>query len=626
MSAHAPDGSWKWLDANVGLGQNLMWFTPEDRLDSHIPEDVNGGRVIVGDVRLDNRPELIGTLGISDAAGRELSDLALILRAYDKWGTDCASHMIGAFAFALYDQPRQNLLIARSPMGDNSLFHYETPNFFAFASAPKGLFALPGVPREINLESIADYLAWVPKEPGSSFFSGIRRLQPGHLMIVGRDALTSHAHRQLEVPPERRYPRDSDYVEEFNQLFRRVVADHSRCSSDVGVLMSGGLDSASIAATAAPILAAVGKRLNTFTSVPPPGFSEPMPKGWYADETPFVMAVADMYDNFDPHFINEPGSFYLDELNGIFAAVESPWRGMSNAGWLNAICRDARRRDVRVLLTGMPGNLTISWDGRRLLPNLLRQGRWCAAFREARSVSARRFAGSAARLLAAQGLLPLLPPSIWVLITQLQSGKLPLSEKSLPPAMGPILPEFAVTHRVLERARQKNFDFRFPGDPAARARHLLHTADQKADGQRLPKERFGIEYRDAPRDIRIVEFCLSLPEDQCMRNGVRRSLIRRAMASRLPDIILQNEMRGVQAPDWLNVLIASRARVLDELDRIQRSALARSAVDLPRLRRVAEQIPKAGKISSATVSSFRDFLERGIGVGSFLAWFESPGK
>lgn len=624
LAAHGPDAKQKWLYANVGLGQNLMWFTPEDRLDTQLPEDVNAGRVIVGDVRIDNRHELSGSLGISDAAARELSDLALILHAYDKWGAECAGRLIGAFVFALYDRFRQHLMIARSPMGERSLFCYETPDIFAFATAPKGLFALPGVPHEINLETIADFLAWVPREAGSSFFSRIRQLQPGHLMIVGPGTVRSHAFRQLEVPRERRYPRDADYVEEFNLLFHRVVSDHSRCSSQVGIMLSGGLDSASVAATAAPILAAAGKRLNTFTSVPPPGFSAQTPKGWYADETPLVMAVAGMYDNLDPHFLHTAGRFYLDHLNEIFAAVEAPLPGLSNWVWLNAICHDARRSDVRVLLNGMSGNLTISWDGQQLLPNLLRQGKWRAAVREARSLSVvRGSSGSTARLLAGQGLLPLLPRPFWYLISQLRSGRFPrLSPRPVLQNGFPILPEFEVAQRVSERAREKDFHLRYDRDPASRARLLIQMADQKADRQREPRERFGIEYRDPSADLRIVEFCLSVPEDQFLRSGVPRSLIRRAMADRLPAVILQNQTRGLQAADWLNSLVAARARVVDELARIARSTLARNIVDIPRLRRMVEQIPDPQKNSPETTSTFRDFLERGIGTGSFLAWFE----
>lgn len=170
LSAHGPDGNYVWTRGNVGLGQRLMRLTPEDCLDRQLAVDATGQHVLVADARIDNRPELREELGILPAEARELSDSQFILRAYDKWGDDCARHLIGAFAFALCDQRERRVLIARSPMGERSLFYYETPRLFAFASAPKGLFALPFVPREINRQSMADFMVVLSHKPGSSFF------------------------------------------------------------------------------------------------------------------------------------------------------------------------------------------------------------------------------------------------------------------------------------------------------------------------------------------------------------------------------------------------------------------------------------------------------------------------
>src|SRR5205823_2163602 len=115
-----------------------------------------------------------------------------------------------------------------------------------------------------------------------------------------------------------------------------------------------------IAAVAAGTLAQKGECLHTFTEVPGPGFSGKLPQGRYADETPYVEAMARKYPNLAVHFVRSDGRFYLDELDGFFTAAETPLRGASNWTWMQAIMQEARRQNVRVLLTGAPGNLTVS--------------------------------------------------------------------------------------------------------------------------------------------------------------------------------------------------------------------------------------------------------------------------
>ncbi len=268
LAAHGPDSNGVRIERHVGLGQRLMRFTPEDCLERQPAVDGGGKVILVSDARIDNRPELMDELGIPQTEACELPDSAFILRAYDKWGRDCPRHLIGTFVFALYDPREQSVLIARSPLGERSLFYIERPGLLAFASAPGGLFALPFVTRRIDPRSVADFLTYASKEPGSSFFSEVRRLQPGHSIIAGRGGFEERQYHRLEVRQEIRFPRDEDYVEAFSELFDRVIIRQMRSLTAVGLSMSGGLDSTAIAAVMAAELGRRGERLQTFTEVP----------------------------------------------------------------------------------------------------------------------------------------------------------------------------------------------------------------------------------------------------------------------------------------------------------------------------------------------------------------------
>ncbi len=125
LAVHGPDGNGVWLEGRVGLGQRLARFTPEDCFERQPAVDAEGQRVLVSDARIDNRPELMEELGIPPAEARELPDSAFILRAYDKWGADCARHLVGAFVFALHDLKERSVLIVRSPLGERALFYHD---------------------------------------------------------------------------------------------------------------------------------------------------------------------------------------------------------------------------------------------------------------------------------------------------------------------------------------------------------------------------------------------------------------------------------------------------------------------------------------------------------------------
>lgn len=626
LAAHGADDGGIWRQGHIGLGQRLMRFTPEDQFERQPLFSADGQCVLVNDGRLDNRAELTRELGILAAETRELPDSAYILCAYEKWDEDFARHLIGSFTFALWDAREQRLVLAKSAIGGPSLFYHSTSQTFAFATMPKGLFALPFIPRELNEQYLADYLAWAPKEPGASFYRNIYRLLPGHLLMVTCDGLKVKQFWQPDLKLEIRFPRDEEYVAAFDELFERVVRDQLRSTTPVGVMMSGGFDSTSVAATAARLLAREGKRLTTFTEVPRAGFDGAIVKSRYADETPFIQAMARRYDNLDLNLIHTDGRVYLDDLDTFFDAAEIPFRNSSNRVWYEAILREAQRQGVRVLLSGGQGNLTISWGGDGLMPQLLHGRRWGYALREARALARQGNARSTFRALIGQGIMPLLPAPLWFAVERVRHRN-DATLKSNPPwrAYSAINPEFAVAQKVDERARAKGHDFRFRPTPDTRMIRYKTIVGTSGAGDGLVagyQAMFGIDERDPTSDVRVVEFCLALPEEQCQHDGQTRWLIRRAMANRLPHEILDNKKRGLQAADWFERLSGAQPKILDELTRLEQSDLAHRALDLARLRRLVEQIPQVGSDADQMMKDYRGVLEFGLMTGRFIRWFE----
>ncbi len=558
-----------------------------------------------------------------------MPDSAFILRAYEKWGEGSLHHLIGTFAFALWDLREQSLLIANSPLEERPLFFYSTPQCFAFSSMPKGLFALPFVPRQLNLTYMADYLTRFLDEEGSTFYKSIYRLTGGHFLTLRKSSpFKIKRYWEPNLKQELRLPRDNDYVEAYNELYERVVSNHLRSLTPVGVSMSGGLDSSSIAAMAAPILKCEGKRLFAFTEVPRQDFSGSIIKQRYADETPYVKAIAQMYDNIDLNLVQVNGEMSFENLTPYFRATEIPFPNSSNRVWIEKIYTQSANQGVRVLFSSKWGNCFSSWTGVGYLPQLLRKGHWIRALREASGMAQRKTFSSIIFTLASRGVIPTLPTPLWRSIMRLRHrNNVTFTAKKAWEANSPIHPEFAKIQQVEERAMEKGADLYYRSTANARQEEYGRILKIGMFGGNSMDSGYeallGLQQRDPTGDLRIAEFCISLPEEQYQRNGVGRWLIRRAMANRLPQEVVTNQKRGQQAADYFERLYRSRPAILNLLDQLEKNSTVQSVLNLKRMRQLTEEMPKTSSNAQNDLQSYRFILENGLMTGRFLTWFES---
>jgi len=283
LEPYGPESEHYWVEGSAAMVFRLMSFTPEGRFERQPLAGAGGRYVLAVDGRVDNRPELAETLGIPSAAAREFPDSLFILRAWEKWDEECLTRLVGAFNFALWEPKERRLNLVTSPFQGRPLFYHQTPRRFAFASMPKGLLALPEIPRKMNEDKLGDFLVFNHWEAHTTFYEGILRLPLGHRLTVQDGRVSVRRYWETDLQRTIRYPRDEDYVEAFIELFDRAVKDTLRSVHPVGILMSGGLDSSSVAVTAAPLLKETGRRLTAFTEVPRADFEGDMPQGALAN-------------------------------------------------------------------------------------------------------------------------------------------------------------------------------------------------------------------------------------------------------------------------------------------------------------------------------------------------------
>ena len=269
MAFRGPDGNGIWNQGPVGFSHTLLRTSPESASEIQ-PASLHDRFWTTADVRLDSRRELISTLTEN---GRNVAlsapDSELILHSYSLWGAQCVEHLRGDFAFAVWDTLEQKLFCARDHFGVRPFYFADLGEVFIFSNTLKAVLLNPQVRDHLNDQAVGDFLLFgVNCDNSTTIFSEVSRLPPAHVLTVSRAGLQQKSYWSPPTDGRIRYERPQEYVEHFQSIFAKAVADRLR-SERAGILLSGGLDSGSVAATAREIATRGNSRINlkTYTFV-----------------------------------------------------------------------------------------------------------------------------------------------------------------------------------------------------------------------------------------------------------------------------------------------------------------------------------------------------------------------
>ena len=611
QALYGPHATAQWSDGDIALGRRLMRVLPEDAYDRQPLVGAGGRYVLVADIRLDNRDELTEALGIPDPTARLLCDAAILLASLERWEEGALDRLVGDFAFAFWDGVRRRLLLARDPLGQRALHYHHTTTFFALASMPKGLHALADVPYAPDEERAAEFLVLMPESSTRSFFVGIERVQPGHVVAVTANSLTARRYWQ---PSHGRVslPGPTEYGEALRHQLDQAVRCRLRGAEDVGASLSGGFDSAAVTATAARLLAPSGRRVIAFTAVPREGYEGANPSGRFVNEWPHAAATAALYANVEHLAIRCPGRSPLDDLDRNFLLYDQPMLNICNVGWVHSINDAARDRRLTVLLQGFMGNQGLSYSGVELLPELFARGRWIRWWRTAHALVARRHLRW--RGVVAQSLGPWCPAALWVWLNR-RFADTDYDVRRY----AAINPARLTELDLPARARDRGLDLSYR--PWKDGHSMRLWVLNRVDPGNFNKGVLGgwqIDQRDPTADVRLLEFCLAVPMEQFLRDGKLRALAQSALADRVPRQILEERRKGLQGADWHERLTAACGKIDAELVRLASSPPAVRALDLPRLRKLAEKWPTSGWERDDVTTPYRLALLRALSTGHFL--------
>jgi asparagine synthase (glutamine-hydrolysing) len=567
----------------------------------------DGSLVAVADARITNRLDLVAELGCRTD---RLAPAELLLAGYEKWGHEgLLSRLSGVFAFAVVDCRKGGVLLARDHLGQRPLVVAERPGFVAFASHALALTAVEAVGHDLDETYVAEVLSLAYRS-GRTFVEGVRWLGPGQALWVSTEQNYKWNWWRPPSPVQGSLAQHATLLRDA--LDRAVAADVD--GGPVGVVMSGGLDSTSVAATAAALIGPTP--LATYTSVPPPGWSGPATAGFDVRDGSLARDLADAYSNVEPRFVDVVGRpFTRGIYEGLWQLGGGVPRNPCNFVWISAIAERAAAEGIPTLLTGGLGNLAFSADGPDWLRQLWQERRVAELMAESRAWAHRP--GGSWGQVARYVLSPAVPPVGRRARLRVFGDRTP-TERAQMSALRPelaYLVDLPALYPLTDRTRHTSHRdglFIAAGD-------FAHQADTFAALDRLR----GVEHRDPTADRRLWETALAQPEYVRRHAGVSRAVVRKAMAPRLPESILNRRTVGIQLPDWLDRMTEARGELRQEIDALRDHETCRRLIDVDRLDRLERHWPSPGRAADpAIVRGYREALLRGTVVGKYLRWFD----
>jgi asparagine synthase (glutamine-hydrolysing) len=567
---------------------------------------------VVADATLYRRSELAASLSLPlDSPTAEV-----LLAAYERWGSDVPKHLLGRFSIVVVDRRpgHDSVLLAVDHAGDRPLSFHLDADRLVVSSLALALTEVDGVGHELDTDRLAE-LVVLAFGGTRSIVRGVEHVAAGSTVRVSN----GRAHRTpwwcLDHIDVRDLGSLDAHAEQLRDLFHEVAADAIAGFDRLGVSLSGGLDSTSVAATAA--LLRPDDPIRTYTSVPPPRANVVTRRGWEADERRLVERLVEQHPNLTPRWITSTGQGLVDRYESLWEIGLPPQHNTMNMMWMHVVDADAAADGVDLLLTGARGNRHFSADGPRWLVDLLAHARLrelqaeAGAWAEATRISQRK-------VLRDHLLVPMTPDAVrrwwrarrgdedgvdhWFGATAISAAK--RDSLDLPS----LIPQTtSVDNSTWLRATADLFD----------------GSQQGAESHVVTRAVHGFDTVDPTSDRRIVELALTQPERWRRHRGTDRAIVRAAMADRLPPEIAWRRERGEQLPDWFDRLHDAREELAAEVEAAHDHPATREVVDTVRLRRLVRDLPARGSTLDADgVRVYRLALPRAILLSRYARWFE----
>lgn len=570
--------------------------------------DAAGGEfMLVADAKLDNRSELGQKLGLSEFELARLSDNQILARAYQTWGEDCVLHLGGNYVCAIWNPQLRRLFCFRDHFAQRPIYYHYSDNRLVFASEIKALLCFPWVPRKLCEARLVEKFSMqgTGLNERITFYQDILRIPAAGTLTYDAGPPRVETYWRPDAKSEIRRDDDDAYVSGFFERLSTAVKRRIEGADRVGLLLSGGFDSSSIAALAAHHLAKQGKKLYAYTAVPiDANTDEKRSIAYYVD------ALRSKVPNIEVAYLTGENRSVMADAT-LFRICEEPANLLLNR--IHELVQAAHMDGVTTMLAGFGGDQAATPRGGSGLPELFLNGRFSLAYQELLAAS-QRWGQPPWRVLLSQVARPLIPEWAW------RAQLLARYRQALWRVNSMCTPELARRSGALPALR-RNTSLAYRVLPSIRAtscRGLAFCMSGRGyESMQNLTAHYQMELGMPMLDKDLVGYALALPPEQHVKGGQRRYMVRRAMAGWLPEALLERPDANVfMVPDLNHRILAELPEIERELANFDASPEIAGMIDLDKIRSKLKQLSEGKSKGAATL------VLNGMTAARFIKWFK----
>lgn len=488
-----------------------------------------------------NYPDLRARLIAKGHTIRTQSDTEVIIHAYEEYGEACASEFNGMFAFALWDENKQQLLIARDRLGIKPLFYTNQGGRFIFGSELKALLAAPGIELELNPAAVDQFLTLEYIPAPHTIYKNIYKLLPAHYMTVKNGHIRMASY--WEIPQEPICQPEEVCVEIVRDLLQEAVRMQMISDVPVGAFLSGGIDSSAVVALMAQ---ASNEQIRTFAI----GFEDNS-----YNEIDYARRIAAKFHTSHHEEIIQPDMIQL--IDQLIAQFDEPFADSSI--FPTYLVSKMASQQVKVVLSGDGGDEVFGgYDTYlahrlehyyyRFIPRTLRMQTFPAIMdRIPPRPSKKGWINKAKRMVEGGSYAPTLRHARWM-VFMTDTFRDHLYRPDFGHAINGSSTVQAFYEQVFEQAHK--LDFIAQSQFADIKTYMVDDILVKVDRMSMATS---LEVRVPLLDHRLIEFALNLPDPMRIRFRRTKVIFRKAMQHILPPEIIEKHKQGFSVPikHWL---------------------------------------------------------------------------
>lgn len=521
LAPHGPDGGSFFSSKGLDILYRALHTRKESRRERQ-PYVSPSGFVVVWDGRLDNREGLARQLGHEQSG--DAPDVSIVASAYKRWGDDCLVKLSGDWAVSIWNPNERSLLLAKDPIGVRPLYYSTQKQLVLWSSILEPLVLLAGKSFELAEEYIAGWFSFFPAAHLTPY-AGVHSVGPSTCVRFTEKAKSVKKYWDFDPGKRIRYRADGEYEEHFRCVFTEAV--RRRLCADAPILaeLSGGMDSSSIVCMADAIISdghAETPRLDTVS------YYNDQEPNW--NERPFFVKVEEKRGRTGSHIDVSSEDSFLTEFDNNRPAM-TPASGSHKASKQLSQCMLAGGH--RVVLSGIGGDEVTGGVPTPIpeLADLLAGGRFISLAHQLKVWALyKRKPWFHLFFEAAQGFLPpsllgvpkRMRPAVWLDRSFVKRHRAALTGYSRRLRLFGDLPSFQENLRSLDGLRRQLGCTALPSTPPCERRYPYLDRD-------------------------LLEFLFAIPQEQLVRPGHRRSLMRRSLGTLVPAEILNRRRKAFLA-------------------------------------------------------------------------------